>query len=59
MNCLFYEVDSYNDCREPQAERVADKEKSNFCDYFTFKESSTVNKPSQTDYKQRFDDLFK
>ena len=23
-----------NDCREPAAERVADKEQGNFCDYF-------------------------
>ena len=32
--CLFYDKGTNNDCREPQADRVVDKEKSNFCDYF-------------------------
>jgi hypothetical protein len=25
---------SNNECREPQADRVVEKEKANFCDYF-------------------------
>ncbi|RMF21806.1 MAG: hypothetical protein D6760_08675 [Deltaproteobacteria bacterium] len=33
-NCRFYEPGAYNDCREPSAERVVDKEASNFCDLF-------------------------
>ena len=33
-NCAFYEPGRNNDCREPNAERVADKERGNFCDYF-------------------------
>lgn len=37
-NCEFYDTNSYNDCREPQAERVKDKERANFCDYFRFRE---------------------
>ena len=32
--CQFYDKSSYNDCREPMAERISDKEKANFCDYF-------------------------
>src|SRR6185312_11198258 len=32
--CFFYDKMSNNECREPQADRVVDKEKSNFCDYF-------------------------
>jgi hypothetical protein len=36
LNCKFYKFDSYNDCREPQAERVIEKKRSNFCGYFTF-----------------------
>ncbi len=32
--CVNYERGIDNDCREPQAERVVDKEKANFCDYF-------------------------
>lgn len=33
-NCRFYEPSSYNECREPVAERVVDKRASNFCDLF-------------------------
>ena len=33
-NCERYAPGLANDCREPQAERVADKEQGNFCDWF-------------------------
>lgn len=33
-NCHFYEPSAYNECNEPMAERVVDKEAANFCDYF-------------------------
>lgn len=35
-HCRFYDPTVYNACREPQAERVLDKERGNFCDYFVF-----------------------
>ncbi|MBU0483498.1 MAG: hypothetical protein KKB30_03155 [Proteobacteria bacterium] len=35
-NCKFFEQAVYNECAEPQAERVVDKERANFCDYFVF-----------------------
>ncbi|HBG47017.1 MAG TPA: hypothetical protein DDW94_08520 [Deltaproteobacteria bacterium] len=34
LNCRFHDRSAYNDCREPSAERVIDKERSNFCEYF-------------------------
>ena len=40
LNCGFYEGRSYNQCTETQAERITDKEKANFCDYFRFREMS-------------------
>lgn len=33
-NCQFYDPAYHNQCREPQAELVADKERANFCEYF-------------------------
>ena len=33
-NCEFFQTGVANDCREPNAERVADKTAGNFCDYF-------------------------
>ncbi|MGH7897189.1 MAG: hypothetical protein ACREQQ_04505 [Candidatus Binatia bacterium] len=35
-NCEFYEPGAHNDCREPNAELVSEKEGGNFCDYFRF-----------------------
>ncbi|MGE0614516.1 MAG: hypothetical protein AB7P04_02660 [Bacteriovoracia bacterium] len=34
-NCEFYDKAYNNECRETQAERVVEKERGNFCDYFT------------------------
>jgi hypothetical protein len=34
LNCLHYEKNAHHECREPQAEYVQNKERSNFCDYF-------------------------
>ena len=34
LNCTFHDPSSYNECREPSAERVVVKDASNFCDYF-------------------------
>lgn len=33
-NCGFYDGNFNNECQENQADRVVDKEKANFCDYF-------------------------
>ncbi len=33
-NCRFYEPGRPNDCQEPIAEPVRDKDRANFCDYF-------------------------
>lgn len=32
--CQFYDPKSYNECRESMADRITDKEKANFCDYY-------------------------
>jgi hypothetical protein len=33
-NCAHHDPGAYNECREPQAERVADRERANRCDWF-------------------------
>ena len=40
-NCLHFNMSKYNECTEPVADRVVDKEKSNFCDYFKPGNSNT------------------
>ena len=61
LNCSFYSPGAYNDCREPQAERVVDKRRSNFCDYFTFTDGTArLKAPSvKDDARSRLDSLFK
>ncbi len=61
LNCGFYSPGAYNECREPQAERVVEKKRSNFCDYFSFAADAvhrgeTVKKE---DARSRLDALFK
>lgn len=38
LNCRFHDPASYNECRESQAERVVQKDRANFCDFFEFSE---------------------
>jgi len=46
---------------ESQAERVIDKDRANFCDYFKFKDSASegVTKGDKDSIRKKLDDLFK
>ena len=61
LNCKHYDRSVYNECHESQAERVLDKDRSNFCDYFSFNESSSpIQKQDETKaHLKSLDDLFK
>jgi len=61
LNCRFHYVDSYNQCRESQAERVLDKNRSNYCEYFTFNDSSSSGKSRETNNmaRKKLENLFK
>lgn len=39
-HCRFHDPGRADGCREPQAERVADKTRANFCDYFALPAAS-------------------
>jgi len=56
--CTFYDPKVYNECREPLAERIVDKEKANFCSYFII-ENRTSNGPSKDDLVSAAEALFK
>lgn len=45
-NCRFYDRAAYNECREPSAEVVMEKERSNRCDFF---QPSGTNKTPGSD----------
>ncbi|MGH7725009.1 MAG: hypothetical protein ACREOU_06225 [Candidatus Eiseniibacteriota bacterium] len=37
VQCVHYDPRAYNQCREPQAERVDDRMKANFCEFLKLK----------------------
>jgi hypothetical protein len=58
-NCEHYERGVNNDCREDQAERVVDKERSNFCDYFRPSDKSQGGAQARDAMKVAAEALFK
>ena len=58
-NCRHHDPAAYNECREPNAERVSARERANRCDYF----SPGAGKGGRGDAPDRaraaLDDLFK
>jgi hypothetical protein len=61
LNCAFHAAGAYNDCKEPQAERVIEKERSNFCDYFVFRDAAAGlrGKDGGDSAKAKLQSLFK
>jgi hypothetical protein len=61
LNCAFHKKGAYNECREPQAERVIEKGRSNFCDFFIFRDAETdgKGKDSGESAKTKMESLFK
>jgi hypothetical protein len=58
LNCRFYDQSKPNQCFEPQAEMVKEKDRSNYCDFFQFREEG--RKESAKDEAERlWEDLFK
>ena len=61
LNCRHCDPNYYNQCRESQAERVLDKNRANFCDYFKFNDSASdgMTKSDKDSIRKKLDDLFK
>lgn len=57
-NCHFYDPVAYNQCREPSADVVQEKDRSNFCDYFQPRIGGLGGR-SSTDLKAAAEALFK
>lgn len=58
-NCEFYDPAAYNDCREPAAERVVEKDRSNFCDMFQIATQREKQKKVADDTKKKLEEMFK
>ena len=57
-NCEFYDPKAYNECKEPQADRVVEKERANFCDYFSPR-SRVGNQDKAAELRAAAEALFK
>lgn len=58
-NCEHYDRAYNNDCRENQADRVVEKERSNFCDYFRATSRAAAGGATRDALKAAADALFK
>ena len=60
LNCGLHDPAYNNQCRENQAERVVDKDRANFCEYFL---AATAKRPASQerakDPRAQLDALFK
>ncbi len=59
LNCKFYSPSAHWECKESSiSERVAEKDKANFCDWFRFKDSTGAVPEHPKDNKAK-EDFFK
>jgi hypothetical protein len=66
LNCRFHDPGANNQCREPAAEWVSEKTKSNFCEFFELRHVSALTRPGaggaqseQARARSAFDSLFR
>ena len=61
LNCENYDQAAYNQCKEPNAERVVEKDRRNFCDYFKIRQTNSSSQKSQSkeEILKDLDNLFK
>ena len=63
VHCRFFDPSRSNQCSEPEAEWVSEKENANFCDFFEPRTSVNLTArggtSKQADARSAFDDLFK
>ena len=61
--CKFYDYSAYNECHEVMAERVIQKERANFCEYFILRGSVPdgvdAGTSKQEEAKKALEALFK
>ena len=60
-NCNLYQPALHNQCREPNAEWVTDRDRRNFCDYFSLNSavSTGIKTNRAQDARTKLDQLFK
>ena len=59
LNCSFHDRSAPEECREPSAEWVSNKESSNFCEFFEPGGGGAAPGSGADDARGAFDRLFK
>ncbi|MBF0300751.1 MAG: hypothetical protein HQK51_18700 [Oligoflexia bacterium] len=57
--CEFYDPDVFNECRELMAERVVEKDKANFCNYYRITDKIRQAEDNQKKIIDNAESLFK
>lgn len=58
-NCRFYDPGAYNECKEPSAEVVREKERANHCDFFEINQGAQGGDTKSKDLLAAAEALFK
>ncbi|MBA4418321.1 MAG: hypothetical protein C0392_10490 [Syntrophus sp. (in: bacteria)] len=57
--CTFFDEGKSNQCREPQADYVKERDRANYCEYFIFKEAGSAKPSGKEEAEKLFSQLFK
>jgi hypothetical protein len=58
-NCTHYDPKAYNECRESSADMIREKNRSNYCDYFSPRSGGTSEAQKKLDLLSAAEALFK
>ncbi len=58
-NCEFYDPKAYNECRETSADVVREKDRANYCEYFSPRQTGSSADDAKAKMKAAAEALFK
>ena len=59
LNCQHHDPGAQNQCKEPFAGFVRERDKANFCHFFTYKDSTGTDRDAEIHARARLEDMFK
>ena len=61
LNCRFYSESSHNKCLEPKAEFQRTRDRANFCDFFSVRQTTSPasGEDEKAAARKKLDDLFR
>jgi hypothetical protein len=59
LNCAFYDLHYANACREPNADLVEEKDRGNYCEYFSYNTEVKKQEIAKQNARAQLEALFK